>query len=53
MMGGGGGKGLIVGVLGGLSGNVRAEVDELIRVREEVKRVRGDIEDRLKLCSNE
>jgi hypothetical protein len=43
--------GLIVGVLGGLSGNVRAEVEELGRIREEARRVAMDIEEALRLSS--
>ena len=44
--------GLIVGVLGGLSGNVRAEVEELGRIREEARRVARDIEEALRLSSS-
>ena len=46
-----GASGLIVGVLGGLSGNVRAEVEELGRIREEARRVARDIEEALRMSS--
>ena len=41
-----------MGVLGGLSGNVRGEVEELGRIREEARRVARDIEEILKLSSS-
>ncbi len=41
-----------MGVLGGLSGNVRGEVEELGRIREEARRVARDIEESLKLSSS-
>jgi hypothetical protein len=44
--------GLIIGVLGGLSGNVQAEVEELGRIREEARRVARDIEEALRMSES-
>ena len=44
---------LIVGVLGGLSGDVRREVEELKGMQKEVTRVQADIEEALKTCKDD